>query len=263
MTDARLKTPPSEQQVARLDIGATIARLRTDGPRAFAELETVRAASGLVFCLNMQDDPIQNRLRAGDFYERAELDRLKAIVKAVPEVLDVGANIGNHALYFATEMEAKSIVVIEPNPLALLPLIANITANKLENSIDMQHLGVGLSDVTESGYWMKRHIRNLGACKLQSGGGDISVARGDDLFSDAHFDLIKIDVEGMEINVLSGLHETITRCRPVIMVEVGRGNQGSFETWVELNDYEILETLSQNQARYSNYIIAPNGAEIH
>lgn len=257
MTVARLHSAP---EGAPFDIAATVQRLKADGPSAFAGLETVRGVSGLVFCLNMQDDPVQNRLREGDFYEREELDRLKSVVIARPEVLDVGANIGNHALYFATQMQAKAVVVIEPNPLALLPLIANTTANHLEACIDMQHLGFGLSDVSEHGYWMKRHKRNLGASKLQSGGGDISVARGDELFADAHFDLIKIDVEGMEMNVLSGLHETITRCRPVMLVEVEQTNQSGFEMWAELNNYRIVTSFDRNNAQYSNYIIAPNGA---
>jgi FkbM family methyltransferase len=62
-------------------------------------------------------------------------------------VLDVGANVGNHALYFATRMAAAKVVVIEPNPLALAPLLANVVVNGLTDVIETRHLGVGLAEV--------------------------------------------------------------------------------------------------------------------
>lgn len=253
-------TTAPAQPVGQVDIGAAIARFKSVGPDAFGGLDIVSGISGLQFCLNMRNDPIQNSLRGGSFYERDELDQLAAIVPARPVVLDVGANIGNHALYFATKMAAQRVIVIEPNPLALVPLIGNIILNKLEATIDMRHLGIGLSDVSGGGYWMKHHERNLGATKLQSGGGDIAVRQGDALFVDVEFDLIKIDVEGMEINVLHGLHQTITRCRPVILVEVDSKNQTVFEIWTGLNGYRCVYANSRNSTQNCNYIIVPDGA---
>lgn len=40
-----------------------------------------------------------------------------------------------------------------------------------------------------------------------------------DSFGLAPLDLIKIDVEGMELEVLAGAAQTIGRCRPIILVE--------------------------------------------
>lgn len=230
----------------------------------FPDLESVRCeknAPGLVFYLNMKNDPIQNSLRNGDFYERDELDYLKSVVEPRPAVLDVGANIGNHALFFASQMAAKKVIVIEPNPLALTPLLANIMLNNLEDQIVIEHLGFGLSDVTEGGYWMKKHDKNLGATKMQTGGGDISVKRGDELFSDENFDLIKIDVEGMEINVLHGLHETISKSRPVILVEVDQKNEAIFEVWMDMNEYREVFTNSHS-ATNRNILVIPKEARL-
>jgi len=41
----------------------------------------------------------------------------------------------------------------------------------------------------------------------------------DNLFLNEHIDIIKMDVEGFELNVLKGGLKTITKCRPCILIE--------------------------------------------
>lgn len=256
------QTANAPEQVAKIDIPALTSQLQNHGAAAVDQLETATGIDGLVFYLNMENDPVQNSLRRGEFYEAIELEQLQGFVAAQPSVLDIGANIGNHALYFATRMQAKKVVVIEPNPLALPALLANIILNNLENQIDTQHLGFGLSDVTDGGYWMKKHKKNLGATKMQSGGGDISVKRGDEIFANQAFDLIKIDVEGMEIRVLHGLQETIQKARPIMLIEVDQKNEAIFEIWMDMNEYQEVFTHSHS-ATNRNILVIPKEARNH
>jgi len=66
----------------------------------------------------------------------------------------------------------------------------------------------------------------------ESGGAHINIAGGADVeqytldaFDLPIVDLLKIDVEGYEAAVIAGARETITRCRPIIVVEdVARNN---------------------------------------
>ena len=54
--------------------------------------------------------------------------------------------------------------------------------------------------------------------------GDLRTVPGDSLLADRRVDFIKIDVEGMELDVLRGLAQTIAASRPVIFVECANLN---------------------------------------
>ncbi|WP_393963258.1 FkbM family methyltransferase [Roseovarius sp. S4756] len=214
---------------------------------------------GLSVCLNMVRDPIQNAWRAGVFFEEEELKALQDHVKSGAHIIDIGANIGNHAMFFATRMQAARVVVIEPNPLALAPLVANVLVNRLENVITLDLLGVGLSDGSATGFGMKRHDRNLGATKMFAGKGSLEVHAGDDLLEGEDPDLIKIDVEGMEMKVLSGLAKTIASHRPVLLVEVDEENADTFAAWCDHNAYEVTKAIRHSR-KNCNYILTPGDA---
>lgn len=240
------------------DVADALARIEAGQPVAFPPFEVVHLPRhGLSFCLNMARDPIQNALRAGNFFEAEELEAISRHVRSGAQVIDIGANIGNHAIWFAHAARAARVVVVEPNPLALAPLVANVLINRLDKVIDMGALGVGLSDRSEGGYGMKRHDRNLGATRMFAGKGDLQVHRGDDLFEDETPDFIKIDVEGMEMKVLSGLEKTIGTHRPVLLVEVDEENAQAFEAWRGARGYDVVETIRHSR-RNCNHLLAPS-----
>jgi FkbM family methyltransferase len=242
------------------DVSAAQAALSDGLPVAFPPFEVVHAPGmGLTLCLNMARDPIQNAWRQGKFFEAKELEMLVHYVKIGAHIIDIGANIGNHALFFATRMAATRVVVIEPNPLAMAPLMANVLLNKLDGVIELGLLGVGLSDAAEGGYGMKRHDRNLGATRMFPGKGNLQVHRGDDLIEDEVPDLIKIDVEGMEIKVLSGLSKTISAHRPVILIEVDEENAAAFEAWRHAHRYEVADMVRHSR-KNCNYLLTPGAA---
>jgi len=237
------------------DIDAARAALAEGRPLRFPPFETVHWG-GLTFCLNFERDPIQRHLRRGEFFEETELAAIAPFVRPGFHAIDVGANIGNHALYFATRLGAGRVTVVEPNPLALAPLVANVVINGLAEVIDLSALGVGLSDAFGDGWFMGRHDRNLGATKMKPGGGDLTVRRGDDLFAGIRCDLLKIDVEGMEMKVLSGLTETIDRTRPVILIEVDGENDAAFHAWTAARGYGVALTHRHNE-KNCNYLLTP------
>lgn len=242
------------------DINDALARIEAGQAVAFPPFEIVHLPQhSLSFCLNMARDPIQNALRAGGFFEQDELTLIAGYIKKGAHIIDIGANIGNHAIWFAHVAGAARVVVVEPNPLALAPLVANVVINRLAGVIDMSVLGVGLSDASEGGFGMKRHDRNLGATRMFAGKGDLRVHRGDDLFADETPDFMKIDVEGMEMKVLSGLSETIRAHRPAMMVEVDEANAPTFDAWCGANRYEVVQSVRHSR-RNCNYLVMPAGA---
>jgi FkbM family methyltransferase len=223
------------------DLHAALAALDSGAPLVFPPMQVTVCRIGgkdLRFCTNYARDPIQREQRAGAFFEARDLARLAGHLPPRPHVLDVGANVGNHALFFATQCDAARVVVVEPNPLALAPLVANVVLNGLTGVIRLDALGVGLGAASETGLFMKRHDRNLGATRMLRGrDGAFEVHAGDTLFVEERFDLIKIDVEGMEMEVLAGLQETVARCRPLLFIEVDPANAPAFAAWCAAQAY--------------------------
>ena len=66
---------------------------------------------------------------------------------------------------------------------------------------------------------------------MQAAGGAVKSAPLDDLIA-GPVDFIKIDVEGMELEVLAGARGIIARSRPKIMIEVFRPQIPRFEQWL-------------------------------
>ena len=74
---------------------------------------------------------------------------------------------------------------------------------------------------------------NLGGTRLEfSEHGRLRVVPGDAILSGHRIDFLKIDVEGMEIDVLDGLKKTIAEQRPRILIEVDNCNVAKFFEWL-------------------------------
>ena len=80
---------------------------------------------------------------------------------------------------------------------------------------------------------------------------------GDTLFADEpRIDMIKIDVEGMEIQALSGLNATISRHRPMLFVEVDEVNRDAFFELQQQLGYRIVEETKRTKQN-QNFLMEP------
>ena len=172
-------------------------------------------------------DVIQAQQAAGAFYEQNELEILKPYFPKGGVFVDVGANTGQHSIFFAKILGASNIILFEPIEETCWLLRENIRLNGLGAISDISHLGIGLSDRTTTANFTL-YITNLGAASLHEGDGPIPTALGDDLIGNKHTDFIKIDAEGYELKVLTGLKKTINRDKPPIYVEVDDTNRSRF-----------------------------------
>lgn len=206
------------------------------------------------FVFNQQDE-IQKHHYQGDFYELEELNLMRRYIPNHATILDIGSNIGNHAIFFDKILRAKEVIVIEPNPIAIHGLKINISLNQCKN-INDRYLGVGLANGC-----FKAEIRipenNLGGAFLQmSTNKGVPVEKGDRFFSRKKIDFIKIDVEGLEVDVLDGLSKTIEKNRPAIFIEVQNNNEKKFRKWSEKNHYKIMATYRRYTVN-ENFLIVP------
>ena len=156
-------------------------------------------------------------LAAEDFYEAAILDDLAKRYPTHATIVDVGAHIGNHTIYWSAFVPHDAIYAFEPVPTNYALLLAN-TADKP----GVRTIRAALSD-HDGVERMELDPVNMGRCRIDRDGPlPVAVMRLDDLDL-VGVTLIKVDVEGHQAEVLAGARSTILRGRPVLLVEDGEG----------------------------------------
>ena len=171
-----------------------------------------------------RNDHVGDKIVSQGLYEKENLQLLLGLLRNLPQpvVLDIGANIGNHTMAFATV--ASRVHAFEPIPYIHSLLRQNVEQNALGN-VTLHALA--LSDLDDEAVIHMVTNGNYGASSFDQRNGDteaVSVQRrrGDALLAElgvGRVDFIKIDVEAHEVFVLRGLMNTLQRDRPVITME--------------------------------------------
>jgi FkbM family methyltransferase len=181
-------------------------------------------------------------------YERDCIDDLLAFVEHIgidgetTTALDIGANIGNHSILFAKYF--SKVYSFEPNINTFKLLEFNSSYRK-----NISPLNVGIGDF-DGKLLMYEDDENYGASSViyadeAKSAVEIKVIKLDSISNNfENIKLIKIDVEGMELNVLKGAIETIKINYPIIAFE---------QNLAEFNDGE--ESPSINFLRNLGYEI--------
>lgn len=141
-------------------------------------------------------------------------------------VLDIGANIGNHTLFFFFECGINKAYCFEPVSSTFNILSKNISLNGLSDKVVLLNTAVG----ADEGSARIAHFdeANIGSTQIAlEKVGTIPVISIDSLNIEDCIKLIKIDVEGFEVEVIRGCIKTIEQYKPYIMVEIQEEN---FET---------------------------------
>ena len=176
-----------------------------------------------VMLFNARDQQVGASLdRYGEFAE-LEAQLFSGLIKPGMMVLEIGANIGAHTVHLAKLVgENGGVVAFEAQRVIFQMLCANLALNGIENT-DAKCLAVGATageiTVPRMDY---RGDNNFGGVALGGDDGDVveMIAIDNLMLPACH--MMKIDVEGMEKQVLDGARQTITRFRPYLYVEDDR-----------------------------------------
>jgi len=178
------------------------------GEEAIVRISTPR---GAFFVDTESDKKMAGALRSDAYPNEGLLAVARAFVNEKSVVVDIGAHIGTFAIPIAAD--AEEVIAFEPSPRAF----ALLSRNAEENGISFRLINKALGSARGGGTLLTRNASNAGANTL-SPGGTIPVATLDDEVT--HADFIKMDVEGMELDVLRGGTGLIERARPVVLFEV-------------------------------------------
>lgn len=216
--------------------------------------EFVHRGETFRFYVDNPFDLIQRSFLKDRFFEPDELAFVVSWIKQGAHIVEVGAYVGNHVVYYSRFMRPSSIVVLEPNPVAITLLRRNLAANAVTNA-DLSRLGIAAGDVAADYELVCESASNRGATRLvHAAGGAVKSAPLDSMIAGT-VDFMKIDVEGMELEVLAGAAGIIARSRPKIMIEVFRHQGARFEQWLNLNQYRAARRFDYVHA--VNFMIEP------
>lgn len=161
----------------------------------------------------------QNYFDADQLHETFEAFASGAIAEhsAGKTFLDIGANIGSHTMYFLNELQAGNVYSFEPMQHNFEILQRNVALNHADDRVKLFHCGLG----NMKGKCGSREFSyNWGASELvKEQAGDINVMRLDDIDIQETVYFIKIDVQGMEMDVLRGGEKLLDRDHPYLVVE--------------------------------------------
>src|SRR5918992_3131100 len=193
-------------------------------------------------------------------------------------VYDVGGGRGEFTLFFARAVGSNGKVIsFEPNPFNYSRLVDQVRLNHFE-MVDVRQVGLGRSQETTKLVFrpvdpgrgsVHEHIsaetlRHEDAITIEVNLDSLDHQVVMNVLPEP--DLVKIDVEGLEFDVLQGMVETIKAHRPEIFVEIhGIDAQAKSENarrvvdFLLLHGYSLFHVESENKIDASNSEIAKQG----
>lgn len=160
----------------------------------------------------------------GVYLNRYEPDVTAAIEKLCRPgftVLDIGANIGAHALRIANIVgESGKVYAFEPTNYAYSKLVYNISLNQLKNIVPIQIVLSNKNLLQQSIHFRSSWPTKGNPVEQES---IVDFIRVDDWCKREYVeyvDLIKLDVDGNEHSVIMGAESLLTSQHPLIIMEV-------------------------------------------
>jgi FkbM family methyltransferase len=197
------------------------------------------AAGGQKFSLAFRraEDHIARSIRSdGAFYESEMLWDIRSRLFFPKNAIDIGAHVGNHTVFLAGVLGAHCLS-FEPNASNFSLLRHNVERNGLQQLCTLRNAAVGATK--GRGRAIDGAEGNSGMARVERvPDGDVPIVSIDDVVvSGSQVDLLKIDVEGWELEVLRGGEGTLNKSRPVVYVETSAASFSAVRSLLSASRY--------------------------
>lgn len=210
------------------------------------------------------DEGVERSLFETGIYERGTLDFMEKHLSLGNTFVDVGANIGLMSLVAKKAVgDSGNVWAFEANPKTFQILEKNLDLNDMSSIYTFE---CGLGDKRETKTLYDNWSINRGAASTvvkgeNASGTEISILTLDEVVigQGISVDMIKIDVEGMEIEVLTGAEKTITEHQPYLIVEFsvereeGQARKKLYDKLISFTTYKLYK-LAGGKERSSKLI---------
>ncbi|MGH9414278.1 MAG: FkbM family methyltransferase [Terriglobales bacterium] len=162
---------------------------------------------------------------------------LQRIELAGAVVYDVGAFTGAYSLFFSRQVgEAGRVIAFEPRAESYAKLVANLERNRIQNVLPLP-IALGATAGRRALFMLPgmpttASLAPEALTPLRRKSGEVEVQRLDVLIASIPLPpprLLKVDVEGLEMEVLEGAKATLEQYRPDLLIEV-HGDSGRHKT---------------------------------
>lgn len=160
--------------------------------------------------------------------------------------IDVGANIGEMAVPMATNPAIAEVIAFEPHPVCAAVLRRTFELNDVRNA--RVHESV-VGDGTAQPYYVDADTAPVSGIRNDIAGVPLATTvRIDDVVPRRPNTVFLIDVEGAELDVMTGARDYIEKCRPLLIFEYHEGTRKSFSLEAVRDllgaDYDLLRLRS-------------------
>jgi FkbM family methyltransferase len=173
---------------------------------------------------------------------------LLSFIRADFTILDIGANIGFTTLNFARRCHQGFVHAYEPDLFNFDRLKQNISLNQFAN-ISIVRKGLGEFPSAQEWKRLNPHHTGMNHIRREATEGNavekIDVVRLDDevaLRKVNEINLIKIDVEGYELNVVRGALDSIRKFKPILFIELIEKNLKQYNHLIREGPWDQTET---------------------
>lgn len=169
-------------------------------------------------------------------------------------LVDAGANVGVHTIPWAKHMQGwGQVLALEPQPALYYALCGNVALNNVWRNTQCERIALGTPgdtiEVPSVDYDLPASYGSLELHGAQYEPIGQAVDRSHttttqmvsiDWFNLGRCDLIKLDVEGMESAAIRSAHQTLQRCRPVLVIEYVKSDREELVALLQRNYYKTM-----------------------
>lgn len=215
------------------------------------------------------DDNITNALfYEQDYVESSDLQLFIDLAKSSNTVIDIGANTGIYTILTALSNPNCKLLAFEPHPNNYKRLTKNLEINQIKNVQAFQQ-AVGNQEsfinfyipdneaISDTSSALESFSKSTYKGQINWKSIDVAQTSLDSLCQKNQFDsidLMKIDVEGYEINVFKGANEFFNKYKPIIFCEIFLNDEKRefFQNFIQKYDYTPYLLLKEGLLRLDN-----------
>lgn len=215
----------------------------------------------------VKDTVICKSIKSSKAWEKHISEEIAKYYKEGTLFLDIGSNYGTHSIYIANIIknnnQSGKVYSFDIQPKIIELFKENIKINELNDYINLYEFGLGDTNKTmeliiPNDY---NNHSNPGMISLTNNNLNnndtkinVPIKKLDDLNISEPISIIKIDVEGFELEAFQGGIETIKKNKPYILIEIWEHNKDKYFNWINNNfSFYKIQNISAH-----DYLLIPD-----